>query len=187
MKYLAILASFFLFLSQNVKSQTFTYDNRQLNEVYLFGLDKENSKYGNEENVKVIIEFSLGEKISIKALENQSLTLWNIDNIYSLDLTMFKDGDVDGESLSINIYMSKETEDEENPDFMISFNPSGFDFKFEPGEDGDLLSKCSNYILGLSNKDKNNLLNRNIKEYSKLIERLSNYNGNTKVSKINKR
>lgn len=165
-------------------SQTFTYETRQLNEVYLFGLDEENSKYGEVEQRKVTVEFSFTDKISVKATEEKSLPLWNVDNIYSIDITMYKKGDIDGENLNFNIYMSQESEDEETPDFMVVVSPSSFDFKFEPGEDGDLLSKCTNYVLGLDSTPNNKLLDKNKKGYSKLLEALSTYKGNTKVSKI---
>lgn len=165
-------------------SQTFTYETRQLNEVYLFGLDEDNSKYGEVERRKVIVEFSLLDKISIKAIEGKELPLWNVDNIYSIDITMFKKGDVEGENLNVNIYMSQESEEDENPDYMVIISPSSFDFKFEPGEDGDLLSKCTNYVLGLENTQNGKYIEKNKKGYSKLLEGLSSYRGNTKVSKI---
>lgn len=165
-------------------SQTFTYETRQLNEVCLFGLDEENSKYGEVEHRKVNVEFSFTDKIAIKATEEKNIPLWNIDNIYSMDITMYKKGDIDGENLNFNIYMSQESEDEESPDFMVIVSPSSFDFKFEPGEDGDLLSKCTNYVLGFDSTLNNKFIDKNKKGYSRLLEVLNTYKGNTKVSKI---
>lgn len=165
-------------------SQSFKYETRQLNEVYLFGLDEENSKYGEIEQRRVSVEFSFSDKIAIKATEVKNLPLWNIDNIYSMDITMYKNGDIDGENLNIGIYTSQESEEEENPDFMIIVSPYNFDFKFEPGDDGDLLTKCTNYVLGFNKTPDEKLLEKNKKAYSRLIEELNTYRGKTKVSKI---